>query len=52
MCYGVWSRITVLLSTESKVKRKKPLFDENTSNNPNDPQILLAIELTTRNGSF
>jgi len=46
------SRIADACITELKEKIKKPLFEDNTSSNPREPQILLAIDLTTRNRSF
>jgi len=52
ICHGVRSRIAEACSTESNEKIKKPLFEDNTSSKPREPQILLAIVLTTRNGSF
>jgi hypothetical protein len=52
MCHGARSRIAEACTTESKEKIKKPLFEDNTSSNPRGPPILLAIDLTTGNGSF
>jgi len=37
MCHGAQSRIAEACSTKSKEKIKKPLFKDNTSNNPRDP---------------
>jgi len=52
MCHGARSRIAEACSTESNEKIKKPLSEDNTSSKPREPQILLAIDLTTGNGSF
>jgi len=45
MCHKVLStknRKFATELTESKVKRKKPLSNDNTSNNPSDPEIVFA----------